>query len=201
MTPILVEGVPAVAVLTFSNLLIVRLDKGREGETLAEYPWVTEFANSIATPAVHGNHVLITSGYNQHKMCKLSISMRGAKKEWEVEYPSKVCSPIVHNGHIYWAWRKLHCLDFATGKVRWIGKDDLGDPGSCLVTADDRLIVWSKRGKLLLAETAGRSPDRCRILAQRDGIFRSDAWPHVVLAGGRLYCKDRQGYLKCFKMQ
>jgi outer membrane protein assembly factor BamB len=43
-----VEGVPCVAIHNFDGLLVVRLDMGREGETVATYDWVTSYANNIA---------------------------------------------------------------------------------------------------------------------------------------------------------
>ena len=195
--PITVEGVACVAVHNFDGLLVVRLDSGKEGETIATYPWKTSFANNIATPGVSGNNVVITSAYNHYKIARLQISLNGARKVWEQPYASKVCSPVIHDGHVYWAWRELICLDFATGQLRWKG-GRFGEPGSCIVTGDDRLIVWAKRGDLILAETARRSPSAYRQLAARTGVFRRDAWPHVVLAGGRVYCKDRDGNLACF---
>ena len=61
LVAITVDGIPCVAALTIRNLLVARLDGDHAGETLAEFPWVTDFANSIATPAVVGNSVVITS--------------------------------------------------------------------------------------------------------------------------------------------
>ena len=198
--PITVEGKPCLAVLTHFNLLIMRLDRGREGETVAEFPWVTHFANSIASPVVHENFVLITSGYNQQSLCKIEITMRGAKQIWKRDVHSGVCTPIVHKGRIYWSWRDVYCLDSKTGETVWKGPSGLGDPGSCIVTGDERLIVWSNEGTLLLMETAQRSPSRPHVLFRRDRVFNTDAWPHIVLADGRLFCKDRDGNLKCFEI-
>ena len=169
--PIRVEGVPCVAALTHFHLLIARLDAGHEGETVAEFPWETSFANNIASPAVRDNFVLITSGYNQFAICKLEITLGGAREVWKQEYASKVCTPVIHGGHVYWCWREVQCLDFETGKRRWASPPDFGDPGSCIVTSDDRLIVLAKRGRLALAETAQRSPDTYRELARRDNLF------------------------------
>ena len=134
-------------------------------------------------------------------MCRVDVSLAGAKKVWEVEHPSGVCSPVIHQGHVYWSWRQVHCLDFETGELKWQGGGNLDTPGSCIVTADDRLIVWAKEGTLLLAETAVRSPDKYTELARLDGVFGADAWPHVVLSGGRLFCKDRGGNIKCFELK
>ncbi len=198
LVPITVEGVPCAVVLTHFHLAVLRLDKSHEGKTLARYPWVTEFANSIPTPAVHGPHVLITSAYNHMTICKLKITLKGAEKIWEQKYPSGVCSPVIHKGRVYLAWKTIRCLDFDTGKQLWSGENS-GTPGSCSVTADDRLIVWCKTGELLLAETAERAPDQFKLLAESRRVLSETAWPHVVLSNGRLYCKDRAGNLVCFQ--
>jgi outer membrane protein assembly factor BamB len=194
--PMTVEGVPCVALLTLRKLVVVRLDEGRAGETVAEFPWTTDFGNNIPTPAVHESSVLVTSAYNQYAMGRVDVTLDGAKLVWRRDNPSGVCSPVVHEGRVYWAWRGDHCVDFATGQELWI-RGNVGEAGSCLITGDDRLVVLADNGDLMLVETANRSPDKFRTLAQRRGILRTDAWPHVVLADGRLYCKDRAGNLVC----
>lgn len=199
-TPITVEGVPCIAVHNFDGLLVVRIDAGREGQTVAESPWRTSFANNIASPAVFDNNVVITSSYNHHKIARFRISLdKGAEKVWETAEASKVCSPVIHKKHVYWAWETCHCLDFETGKVKWSG-GDFGDPGSLVITNDDRIVAWSDKGDLRLIESAVRSPDNYTELAARNKLAAGDAWPHVVLADGRLFCKDRTGRIACFAL-
>jgi outer membrane protein assembly factor BamB len=198
-TPITVEGVPCVALLTQRNLAVIRLDAGREGKTVATYPWVTDFANNIAAPAVKDNFVLVTAGYNQSATCKLKITLKGAEKVWQQKHHSKVCTPVVHGDHVYFVWQKIRCLDWETGEQRWEG-GSFSDPGSCVVTGDDRLLVYGQNGKLALVETAKRSPKEYKELATRDNIFAAHAWPHVVLADSRIYCRDRDGHLVCFSI-
>ena len=197
--PIMVENIPCVTVLNHDGLLVVRLDAGHEGETLATWDWETSFANNIATATVDGNHVLVTSSYNIHKIAKLEITSTGAKKIWEQKQASKVCSPVVHDGHVYWAWRQVMCLDYETGAVRWQG-GRVGDQGSLIATKDGRLIVWANRGDLTLIESAARSPRAYKEIAAKKRIGSDDAWPHVVLSNGMLYCKDRRGRLVCLKI-
>ena len=67
------------------------------------------------------------------------------------------------------------------------------------MTSDDRIIVWADRGELVLGETAQRSPEAFQSLARKSVLAENDAWPHIVLAGDRLYCKDRNGNLNCFE--
>jgi len=197
LAPMTVEGVPCVATLTLKNLVVLRLDRGREGETVATYPWTTDFGNNVASPAVSGDSVLITSEYNHGAICRLKITLKGAAKVWEAPYASKACTPVIYKDRVYWAWRKVHCLDFATGALKWEG-GAFGDPGSCVVTGDGKLIVWGGTGRLSLLETAA---DEYRELSRATRVFSSAAWPHVALAGGRLYCKDRDGNLKCFQVR
>jgi len=193
---ITVEGVPCVALLTCQRLVVIRLDKGHEGQTVGEFPWATDFANNIATPTVAGNEVLITSDYNHGAICKLRASLAGLEKVWEQPYASLVGSPVVHKGSVYIPCGKLRCLDLATGKLRWEG-GRWGDDGSCLMAADGRLVVWG-RGSLGLCESAEHSPVAYRELARVDNLSGTECWPHVVLAAGRVYCKDRAGQLYCF---
>lgn len=198
--PISVEGLHCVAVHNFDGLLVVRLDGEQAGKTVAAVEWRTSFANNIASPAVFENNVVITSSYNHHKIARYRISLaKGAEKVWETAEASKVCSPVIHNGHVYWVWEKCYCLDFETGKVKWRG-GNFGDPGSIVATNDDRLIAWTDKGELRLIETAKRSPDKYTELATVKGIADADAWPHVALADGRLYCKARSGEIACFEL-
>ncbi len=198
--PITVEGVSCVAVQTHDGLLVVRTDRGQEGRTVAQWPWATDYANNIATVAVHGDCVLLTSAYNHHKMVKLRITLRGATKVWQYGDASGICSPLVYKGHVYWAWRGVKCLDFETGQLRWKG-GRVGDAGSCIATADGRLLVWANRGDLTLVDSAEHAPDRYVELAARSKLGRADAWPHGVLADGRFYGKDRQGRLVCLDLR
>jgi outer membrane protein assembly factor BamB len=196
-TPMTVEGVPCVALVTQRNLVVIRLDRGNEGKTVAVYPWLTDFANNIAAAAVKDNFVLVTSQYNQNAICKVKVTLRGAEKMWSKPYPSKVCTPVIHDGHVYVAWQKVRCLNWDTGDLVWEG-GQVGDPGSCVVTGDDRLIVYGGNGKLSLVETAKRSPTKYTELAVKDRIFGALAWPHVAVAGGRVVCRDREGHLASF---
>lgn len=198
-TPITVDGVPCVALLTQRHLAVIRLDPDKAGRTVAVFPWLTDFANNIASPAVQDNFVLITSAYNLNAICKVKITLNGADEVWRKRYPSKVCTPIIHEGHVYYAWQKVRCLDWQTGEQRWEG-GSFSDPGSCLLTSDDRLVVYGGNGKLALVETAKRSPNAYTELAGRDRIFNTHAWPHVVLANGRLLCRDRDGNIVCFSL-
>ena len=194
--PISVEGIPCVAVLTLRNLVVTRTDQANAGKTVAIYPWTTDFGNNIATAAVFQNSVIITSAYNHYAMCRLDVTLTGATKVWEQKIASGVCTPLIHDGHVYWAWRGVHCVAFDSGQERWVG-GKVGSEGSCILTADQRLIVYANKGDLMLVETAKRSPDKYMQLASETVFSEVEAWPHVVLSDGRLICRDRNGRVRC----
>jgi outer membrane protein assembly factor BamB len=200
IVPMVVDGLPCVAVLTIRNLLVVRLDENHQGETVAKFPWVTDFANNVATPTVLNNSVIMTSEYNQYSIVRIDITRSGAKQVWKQPYASGLCPPVIYNGHVYWCWRGVYCLNFATGKPIWRGGRGYGDAASCIATSDGRLIIWGRRGDLALVETADHSPKKYSELARKKGILKNDVWPHIVLSGGRLYCKDRDGNMVCFSL-
>lgn len=193
MARMTVEGVPCVAVLTLRGLLVVRVDAGHEGETLARFPWETSFANTIAAPAVFGDSVIITSGYSQSRTARVRVTPDGADLVWETRNVfSKVCTPVIHGGRVYFAWHKLRALDWETGKVLWEG-GRFGDDASLILTADERLVVFGAR-TLALCETG----DAFAQLASQDDAGAARCWPHVALADGRALCRDRDGNLACF---
>lgn len=195
-----VDGVPCAVIATSYHLLVTRLDGDRAGETVGEFPWATDFSNTIssAAPDQASQSVLISSRYNHNAMARVSISLdKGAAEVWRNRYPSGVCTPVIHKDHIYFANKGLWCVDFATGKLVWEG-GRVSDAGSCLVTADDRLLVWANAGDLSIADTAVYSPKKCSILTEKRGLLKDMAWPHLVLANGHLLVKTVNGDVLCF---
>ncbi len=164
---------------------------------VASFEWKTDFSNTIAGIAVAGRDVLISSRYNQMSMARVQLDLEnGAREVWRNRYPTGVCTPVIHGGKIYFANKGVFCVDFASGDLDWAG-GKVDDAGSCLVTGDNRLVVWANGGDLSLFETAERSPDRCLELGNLPDLFTDMAWPHVVLAEGRLFLKTLSGDLAC----
>jgi hypothetical protein len=98
---------------------------------------------------------------------------------------------VIHRDRVYTIQKTLSCLDLATGKRLWRG-GSFGH-GSCLVTADDKLVVFGN-GRLTLLEARPR-PDRYTELSRTDRLVSGTCYPHVALAGGLLVAKDRDGQM------
>jgi len=189
--PLKVGGVDCIANLALFKLVVMRIDKGSEGKTIATLRWQTEFANNIPTPAVDGNRIVLTSAYNVSKIALIDVSLGGARRKWSNRDHSKVCSPVIHKGRIYTVDKSLKCLDLATGRTLWKG-GSFGH-GSCFVTSDDKVIVWGN-GSLVLAD-AIPAGGKYRELSRVQRICRGTCYPHVCLSDGLICCKDRNGEL------
>lgn len=195
--PLTVDGVRCLATLTLRKLVVMRTDKGHEGKTIAEYPWQTDYANNIATPAVVDNKIVVTSSQNISKTALFEVSLEGATEKWRVKDFSQVCSPIVYKGYIYMASGPLKCLDITNGQRKWQGGEF--DHGSCLVTARDSKVIAFGNGQLVLAE-AFPSDGQYHELSSVKEIVPDICYPHVALSNGIICCKDKSGNMVCFSI-
>jgi hypothetical protein len=213
--PLTIQGTPCLGLFAFRHVVVLRLDPGHQGETIATVPWQTRFDNNIASPTAWGNHLAVTSGYDQDRIAVFDLTLDGVARTRQLRgRSSKVCSPVHHKGHIYLAFEEARCLQLQPDglRERWASGRAFrfGPGGSCILTGEGRLIVWAKNRsghfRLVLAESADRSPDAYVELAAINDLFpptrqaRHQPWPHVVLAHGRVYVKDRLGQLACVRV-
>jgi len=196
LVPMTVDGRDCLAVLTLQDLVVMRLDPGHEGETVAATPWATEFACNIGTPAVKGNRVVVSSEYNHSETALFEIG-QGARRVWLSKKHALAASPVIHGDNVFLIKGPLQCLDLATGKLRWRASDFAN--GSCLVTVDDKIIAFGAR-KVALFE-ANPKGGQARELARIDRVVSGICYPHVTLAQGLLACKDREGNLVVFSVR
>jgi len=190
-----VAGAPCIAILALKQLVVMRLDHGHEGKTVATTPWQTEFACNVSTPAVVGNRLLVTSEYNHSVATLFEVARGGIRRVWTSKAHAVCSSPVVFRDRAFLIQRPLQCLDLATGRLKWRGGDFTN--GSCLVTAaDGKVIVFGSR-KLALVDALA---DEYRELARLDRVVRGTCYPHVALSDGVLCCKDRDGNLVAFSL-
>jgi outer membrane protein assembly factor BamB len=197
--PLTVRGVPCLATLALRELIVVRAGRGREGQVLCRYPWTTDFACNIATPAIAGDdRVLITSGYNHKAMALLDVRQGTARKLWESRQHAVVGTPVVFEDHVYTIAGSIKCAALATGTTCWSGGSF--EHGSCLVTVPDRKVIAFGGGTLALLE-ANPGGSSYRELARVRRVVHGTCYPHVTLSDGILACKDRDGNLVCLSVE
>ena len=184
------KGERWLAVFTAPALVVRRVKDGTE---VARYAWKTSWDVNAATPIVADGKVFISSGYN--KGCALlELGDGELKAAWENKLMrNHANSCVLWKGHLYgFDESELKCVDIASGEVKWGEKKY--SKGS-LMLADGKLILYSNRAKLGLAEA---TPEGYKELAYAAVIQQKeyprgtskDSWGAPVLANGKIYCRS-----------
>lgn len=161
-----------------------------------------------STPLFHDGLVFGASAYGAGGgLVKLSKEAGGGIKAEEVYFSKKMQNHhggmIVLDGCLYGAnggneGGSLICLDFKTGNVLWDGRDS-GAPKGSLALADGRLYYRGETGTMVLIEpNAKQYIERGRF--EQPDRSKQPAWPHPVIANGKLYLRD-QDVLLCYDVK
>jgi hypothetical protein len=161
---------------------------------------------NCSTPLYHDGMVFASSVYDAGGgLVKLSKGGDGGVKAEEVYFTNKMRNQhggmILHDGYVYGAsggneggW--LYCLDFKTGQVMWDARK--ARKGS-VAFADGRLYYRCEDGTVLLIEPSPKGYlERGRF--RQPERSSEQAWPHPVVANGRLYLRD-QDVLLCYDVK
>lgn len=158
----------------------------------------------IPTPIFADNQVYVSCGYGVG--CRsFRITKDGDDFKAEQVYDNRVM--INHHGGVVKVGDHLYgfsdgkgwtCQDFKTGEAVWQERGPLGK--GAILAAGDRLICRGEdRGTMVLIEA---TPEGWREKGRFEQPDRSDkrAWPHPVIANGRLYLRD-QDILLCYDVK
>jgi len=173
-----------------SGVIGVRADSG-------QWIWGNDAsANGTAncsSPVVWRGHVFSASGYGKGgALVRLAGDRRGVAAT--LAYTTKDMKShhgglVVDGDHVYGTDDSLFtCLDLRTGRVAWqhrsVGK-------GAVVWADGLLVLRGEEGPVVLVECSPRGyVERGRFTPAQ----RSDrpAWPHPVIANGKLWLRDQE---------
>jgi len=158
----------------------------------------------IPTPIYADNQVFVACGYGVG--CRsYRLSKDGDAFKSEQAYDNKVM--VNHHGGVVKFGEHLYgysdgkgwtCQDFKTGEAVWQEKGKLGK--GAILCADGMLLCRGEdKGTMVLIEASPKGWTEKGRFEQPD---RSDkkAWPHPIIANGRLYLRD-QDVLLCYDVK
>ncbi|MGH7750586.1 MAG: PQQ-binding-like beta-propeller repeat protein, partial [Candidatus Dormibacteria bacterium] len=171
-----------------------------KGEFLWRYKAPAAGIN-CSTPIYHDSSVYAAAAYGKGGgLAKLN--RKGEKVEADEVYFHKNMENhhgglVLVDGYLYGEGSgKLVCMEFKTGKEMWRAPK----PGKgSIAYADGRLYYRNEGGPIYLVEA---TPERPIV----QGTFKqpkrspNSAWPHPVIANGKLYIRDQQ-YLYCYDVK
>jgi outer membrane protein assembly factor BamB len=163
----------------------------RDGKLLWHYDRPANGTANCASPLCRDDSVFAASAYGAGAG-RARIVREGDRFRAEELYVVKALQNqhggmVLVGDHVYGTGAEaLLCVDFRTGKVVW--KDRCVGKGS-VACADGRLYVRGEDGPVALVEaTPAGYRDRGRFRQPLRSSMK--AWPHPVVAGGRLYLRD-----------
>jgi len=173
----------------------------KDGTFLWRYAHPANGTANCSTPIVSDNLVFAASGYgNGGGAAKISGTGKDSKAE-EVYFTKKMVNHhggmVLVDGYVYGSNEgQVTCLELKTGKIKWEERK----PGKgSIACADGRLYYRNEGGPLVLFEV---NPEKYVEVGRFDQPERSraSAWPHPVIANGKLYVRD-QDVLLCFDVK
>ncbi|MFI5378303.1 MAG: PQQ-binding-like beta-propeller repeat protein, partial [Tepidisphaerales bacterium] len=158
----------------------------------------------ITTPIVDGNIVYVTSGYgvgcNAFKITsdagKFSAEQVYANKEMANHHGGVV--QVGENAFGYSDGKGLICQDLKSGKLLWAEKDKVKKGA---VSFADGMLYFRQEddGTVVLVQpAAGGFTEKGRL--QQPDRAKEKAWPHPIIANGKLYLRD-QDLLLCYDVK
>lgn len=173
----------------------------KNGNLLWRYEKPANGTANCATPLFADDSVFAASNYSTGGGL---VHLRKGRKTWEAnevyftqDMNNHHGGMVLLDGHLYGCDNAiLRCLDFKTGKTLWKDRSC----GKCsLLYADGMLYCRAEDGLMSLVAA---TPDGFQLKGRFEQSQRSDrqAWPHPVIAGGRLYLRD-QDRLFCYDVR
>ncbi len=185
-----------------------------DGKFLWRYDKPASRRNGIncSTPVSHDGRVFASTAYGVGGgLVKLSKDETGGVKAEEVYFTKKMQNHhggmILLDGCLYGAnggneGGYLACLDFLTGKVLWDERDKperMGVKKGSVALADGRIYYRQEDGTMILFQPSSKEYIESGRFRQPDRSGKP-AWPHPVLANGKLYLRD-QDVLLCYDVK
>lgn len=179
----------------------LRIHKSTDGSEVAFTPWKSPFRTNSTTPIIVKDQIYISSGYNVG--CGL-FRLKGTQLQ-EVysnkEMRNHFNNSILLDGYLYGFDGNsnlgrvvtLTCMKFDSGEVMWKQK---GLGCGSLMIADNKLLILSERGELILAKAQATEYQELA----RSNFLTNRCWTVPVLLNGKIYGRNAKGTLKCVQL-
>lgn len=196
-SPVVAELAKKPTLVLFKAKALVGLEP-KTGRELWRTEWKTDYDINAATPLVFGNNIVVTSGYGTG-IGLFEVTPTGIVEKWRNRsLRAHINTPVVRKNAIFGidgntGGGNLVCLDLATGTKKW---EEKSLKGGSLILADDKLVVLSEKGELVIADAtpAGFKP------VLRSQVLDKRCWVQPTLTDGKLLAKNNVGDVACFEV-
>jgi outer membrane protein assembly factor BamB len=172
-----------------------------DGKFLWRYDKPHNDTANCSTPIYHDTCVFAASGYGTGgglaKLSRSGATTTAAEVYFTKRMKNHHGGMVLVDGYLYGSDEGfLTCLDFKTGKLMW--EDRRPGKGS-IAFADGHLYYRNEGGPIVLVEANPNKYVECGRFAQPDRS-NQNAWPHPVVANGKLFLRDQE-LLLCYDVK
>ncbi len=176
----------------------LRIIDSADGAEIAFAEWKSPYKTNATTPIVVGDDIFISTGYKIG--CALfrlqDKSLTQVYKNTDMR--NHFNNSILHDGWLYGFDGDSHngrnvtlnCIQFESGKLAWKQR---GLGCGSLLFADDKLIILSENGTLVMATASSAGYTELA----RSAFLEGRCWTAPMLANGKLYGRNADGKLAC----
>jgi outer membrane protein assembly factor BamB len=197
-SPVVADFAKKRTIVVFKAKAIVGLDASN-GQELWRSEWKTDYDINAATPLVVGNSLIVSSGYGSG-IALFDVTPAGLVQKWRNRsLRAHINSPVIRKNSIFGidgnvGGGNLVCLDLVSGNKKW---EERSVKGGSLVLADDKLIILTEKGELVVAEAIASG---FKALL-RTHVMDKRCWVQPTLSGGKLFVKNNAGDLACLELK
>ena len=185
-TPLLIKLPARQLLVTHTESHVVGID-ATTGKLLWNFAHPNQWAVHPNTPIYSDGGLFVFSGYGQGgEKLKLSADGSSVTKEWDIKsFDSRMGGAVLIDGYLYGSGdngRAWQCLDWKTGEQKYASTEVAK---GVVIAANNKLIGYSERGELFLAEA---NPSGLKIISKTKVALGSEQhWAHPVINKGILY--------------
>ncbi len=187
-TPLLVKLPTREVLVAMMASHILGIDAS-SGEMLWNYEHPNRWSVHANTPIYNDGAVFCFSGYGQGGV-KLKMSADGSSvtKEWfSTDFDSRMGGVVLLDGYLYGSGdnnRDWMCIDWKTGETKYKSREVTK---GVVIAAGDKLIGYSEKGELFLAEA---NPEAFKLISRtKVELGTAEHWAHPVIHNGVLYLR------------
>lgn len=183
--------------------------RASDGKLLWRNTIVAGHTANIPTPIVRGDYVFYSTGYDDGGSAVLKIVRHGDELAAEEVWHKSASELRNHHGGVVLVGDYLYgghgqnqgfpfCVNFLTGESVWPRKRGPGEGSAAVTYADGRLYFRYQNGVMAMIAA---DPTECKVISTFQIPEGSKpSWSHPVIAGGRLYLRDKDRLL-CYDLR
>jgi outer membrane protein assembly factor BamB len=145
---------------------------------------------NVPTPMQFGEYLVVTTENNGTRLYRFGND--GVIHPTPVAHHGELApdshSPVIVGDRLFGIWNRIYCLDLKNGlKTIWTGDDDTFAPYAAIVASDDKLLVVTLEGELILVDAKAdryRPLSRMKVFADERGVYS-----HPAFVGTRMYLR------------